>query len=310
MSMPSAPIQAVHTCLCDAGISVRTQLSLAACTTFRIGGNAALAAYPETAKEVRLILNACRAHDVRCAVIGNGSNLLCPDEGFDGCVLFTSAMKEIVFDGNIVTVGAGASLTAVCCAARDRGLAGLTFAYGIPGSVGGGVFMNAGAYGGELGDRILDVTYLSAATGEIVTYAGADCGFGYRTSRFCGSSDIILSARFLLEAGDADAIRAEMESISAARREKQPLEYPSAGSAFKRYPGRYTAQMIDEAGLKGYSVGGAQVSEKHAGFIINRGGATCEDVVSLIGHIRMRIGDLYDIDIEPEIRMIDDCIVM
>ena len=315
MSNQTAAIQAVHTRLSDAGVSVRTQISLASNTTFRIGGNAALAAFPETAEQVSAVLAVCRENGVPCAVVGNGSNLLCPDEGFDGCVLFTAAMKHMEIDGTTVTVGAGATLASVCCAARDRGLVGLSFAYGIPGTVGGAVYMNAGAYGGEISDCVIDVTCMNAKTGEIVTLDAADCGFGYRTSRFSGNadvpgtSDIILSVRLALSEGDSDAIRLEMEGISAARREKQPLEYPSAGSAFKRYPGRFTAQLIDEAGLKGYTVGGAQVSEKHAGFIINRGGATERDVITLIDQIRERIHTLHGIWIEPEIRCFSDCII-
>ena len=317
MSQPiSAAVQAVHTHLCDAGVPVKEQLSLASCTSFRIGGNAALAAYPENAEQVSAVLDACRDSGVSCAVVGNGSNLLCPDDGFDGCVLFTTAMKELVFDGTTVSVGAGATLASVCCAARDRGLAGLEFAYGIPGTIGGAVYMNAGAYGGEIGDRVIDVTYMDTETGQIATVPAADCGFGYRTSRFSGSadvpasSDIILSARLALEVGNAADIRAEMEDIAARRREKQPLEFPSAGSAFKRYPGRFTAQLIDEAGLKGYRIGGAQVSEKHAGFIINCGGATERDVFLLIETVRDRIHQRYGIFIEPEIRLLADCIIL
>ena len=300
---------AVHTRLTENNITVKEQLPLSAHTTFRIGGSAALAAFPENAEQVRTVLLACREYGVPCALVGNGSNLLCPDEGFAGCVLFTTAMKSITVDGNVITAGAGATLASICCTARDLGLAGLAFAYGIPGTLGGAVCMNAGAYGGEIGDRIIDVTYLDSKTGEIRTVPGAECQFAYRTSRFSEHPDILLSARISTEYGDTNAIRAEMEDITARRREKQPLEYPSAGSAFKRYPGYFTAQLIDEAGLKGTAVGGAQVSEKHAGFIINRGGATSADVLSLIDLLRERIHDLHNIWIEPEIRTISDCIL-
>lgn len=302
-------ISAVHTRLTEESINAKEQLSLAAHTTFRIGGPAALAAFPENAEQVRTVLLACRESGVPCALVGNGSNLLCPDEGFEGCVLFTTAMKEISVDGSIITAGAGAAVASICCTARDRGLAGLSFAYGIPGTLGGAVCMNAGAYGGEIADCILDVTCLDTETGDIVTIPGDACAFSYRTSRFLASRDIVLSARLGTAYGSADIIRAEMEDIAARRREKQPLEYPSAGSAFKRYPGRFTAQLIDEAGLKGFSVGGAQVSEKHAGFIINRGGATASDVQTLIAHIRKHIHDLHGIWIEPEIRTLSDCIL-
>ena len=299
----------VHTRLTENRIPVRTQLPLSAHTTFRIGGPAALAAFPENAEQVRTVLLTCKEYGVLCALVGNGSNLLCPDEGFDGCILFTTAMKNLSVDDTVITAGAGTALASICCTARDRGLAGLAFAWGIPGTLGGAVCMNAGAYGGEIGDRILDVTYLDGRTGEIQTISGSDCGFAYRTSRFSSQHEILLSARLSTEHGNQDAIRAEMEDIAARRREKQPLEYPSAGSAFKRYPGRFTAQLIDEAGLKGSTVGGAQVSEKHAGFIINRGGATTSDVLTLIEQIRERIYTLHGIWIEPEIRTLSDCIL-
>ena len=306
----SAAILAVHTRLTEKTVTVKEQLPLSAHTTFRIGGPAALAAFPENAEQVRTVLLTCRAYGIPCALVGNGSNLLCPDEGFAGCVLFTTAMKDITVEDTVITAGAGASLASICCTARDRGLTGLAFAYGIPGTLGGAVYMNAGAYGGEIGDCILDVTYLDTKTGEMHTVPGSACGFAYRTSRFAEHKDILLSARLCTEYGDTGAIRAEMEDIAARRREKQPLEYPSAGSAFKRYPGRFTAQLIDEAGLKGHSVGGAQVSEKHAGFIINRGGATASDVLSLMEQIRERIHTLHGIRIEPEIRTLEDCIIL
>lgn len=302
-------ISAVHTRLTQESVPTKEQLPLAAHTTIRIGGPAALAAFPENEAGVRTVLQICREANLPCAVVGAGSNLLCPDNGFAGCVLFTSGLRGISFDGTCVTAGAGVSLTALCCAARDRSLAGLAFAHGIPGSVGGAVYMNAGAYGGEVGDRITSVTVLNADTGTVTVIPHDACAFGYRTSAFTDGRQIVLSADFALEPGDSDAIRAEMEDISARRRDKQPLEYPSAGSAFKRYPGRFTAQLIDEAGLKGYAVGGAQVSEKHAGFIVNRGGATCTDVLTLIDRIRDRIEALHGIRIEPEIRLLSDCLV-
>ena len=307
--MPSQIQQAitsVHTRLHEESITVREQPSLAAYTTFRIGGCAALAAFPENAEQVRAVLAACRTYGVPCALVGNGSNLLCPDEGFAGCVLITSAMKDICIDDTVITAGAGATLASVCAAAREAGLA---FAYGIPGSVGGAVFMNAGAYGGEICDCIIDVTALDTQTGEVRVIPVRDCGFSYRTSRFAQRPELVLSVRLQTSHGETGLIRAEMEDIAARRREKQPLEYPSAGSAFKRYPGYFTAQLIDEAGLKGYTVGGAQVSEKHAGFIINRGDATASDVQTLIEHIQSRIYALHGIRIEQEIRTLSDCII-
>jgi len=301
-------ISALSLRLQNAGIQTMEDLPLSRYNTFHIGGNAALAAFPKTPQQLCAVLNACREEAIPCAVIGNGSNLLCDDDGFAGCVLLTTAMKAVSVSGTTVTAQAGASLAAVCTLARDHGLAGLTFAYGIPGSVGGAVYMNAGAYDGEVGDRITSVTYYDIPTGEIRTRPASECGFGYRISRFQGEAAVILSAEFALEAGDGAVIRAEMEDILFRRRDKQPLEYPSAGSAFKRYPGYFTAKLIDEAGFKGYSVGGAQVSEKHAGFIINRGGATASDVRTLIDEIRERIHKEHNIWIEAEIRGLADCI--
>ncbi len=303
-------ISAVHTRLTEESVTVKEQLSLAAHTTFRIGGPAALAAFPENAEQVLTVLSACREYGVPCALVGHGSNLLCPDEGFAGCVLFSTAMKQLTVNGTVITAGAGAALASICCTARDCGLAGLSFAYGIPGTLGGAVCMNAGAYGGEIGDCIMDVTYLDTESGNICTVPGNTCGFAYRTSRFSSHHDIVLSVRLSTEHGSTEIIRAEMEDIAARRREKQPLEYPSAGSAFKRYPGCFTAQLIDEAGLKGYTVGGAQVSEKHAGFIVNRGGASASDVLALMEQITERIHTLHGIRIEPEIRVLADCVIL
>ena len=183
-------ISAVHTRLTEASVTTKEQLSLAAYTTFRIGGPAALAAFPQTAAQVQTVLSACREYGVPCALVGNGSNLLCPDEGFSGCVLFTTAMKQITVDGTVITADAGATMASVCCTARDRGLAGLSFAYGIPGTLGGAVCMNAGAYGGEIGDCILDVTYLDTESGAVQIIPKSTCDFAYRHSvlippRYC-----------------------------------------------------------------------------------------------------------------------------
>lgn len=291
------------------GITPKHNVPLSAHTTFRIGGPAARTVSPTSKEDLITVLRACRETRVPCAIVGNGSNLLCPDEGFAGYVVFTDNMKLITADGTRMTAEAGASLGALCAAARDRGLAGLTFAHGIPGTVGGALYMNAGAYDGEIGSLVTSVTYYSPTDDRTHTVSGKDCGFGYRTSCFQGANLVLLSAVFTLTEGNSAEIRAEMEHISARRREKQPLEYPSAGSAFKRYPGYFTAKLIDDAGLKGYTVGGAQISEKHAGFIINRGGASCADVKALMTHVQARIQALYGVEIEPEIRTLSDCVL-
>ena len=282
---------------------------MASHTTFRIGGRVRYLLYPESADALIAAVTYCREKGIPCALVGNGSNLLWQDADFDSCVLFTSGMKRVTVDGTCVRADAGAHLSAVCIAARDAGLGGLAFAYGIPGSVGGAVYMNAGAYDGEVGQRITAVTYYDSFEDRVVTVPGEDCAFGYRTSVFSQKKAVILSAEFSLEKDDPAVIRAAMEDYLARRREKQPLEFPSAGSAFKRYPGYFTAKLIDEAGLKGYSVGGAQVSDKHAGFIVNRGGATAADVNTLIAYVKEKIFAQNGIWIEPEIRTVGDCLL-
>ncbi len=291
------------------GISYKTDCVMSAYTTFRIGGAVAYAVFPQTQEQLRTAVRLCRTYGVACALVGCGSNLLWDDEPFDGCVIFTTAMTRVWVDGTHITADAGASLSAVTVAARDAGLSGLSFAHGIPGSVGGAIFMNAGAYDGEIGDVTAAVTYFDLDSGEIVNVSHDDCAFAYRTSAFQNRNGVILSATFALRQGETDVIRAEMEDYLSRRREKQPLGLPNAGSAFKRYPGYFTAKLIDDAGLKGYAVGGAQVSEKHAGFIVNRGGATAHEVRTLIEAIRQKIFASDGILIEPEIRETKDCIL-
>lgn len=297
--------------LCAAHIPGERNIRMSAHTTFRIGGTAAAAAYPEHTDALIRLLKLCRTYSMPCALVGCGSNLLWDDEPFEGCVIFTDRMRQIHAAENTLEAGAGAHLSAVCCAARDAGLSGLAFAYGIPGSVGGAVYMNAGAYDGEIGEITASVTYYDIRRAETVTLPGEACGFGYRTSRFQENrtNTVILSACFSLQKGCREEIRAAMEGYLARRREKQPLEFPSAGSAFRRYPGYYTAKLIDEAGLKGYRVGGAEVSVKHAGFIVNRGGATAADVRTLMAEIERRIYETNGIRIEPEIRTTEDCML-
>ncbi len=302
----NAFLTALHAC----GIPYKTDVAMQAYTTFRIGGCVRYAVFPETPEQLCDVIRLCRAQALPCALVGCGSNLLWEDDCFDGCVIITTAMREISVCGSRLTAAAGASLSAVTLAARDAALAGVAFAYGIPGSVGGAVYMNAGAYGGEIGDVIASVTVYDPETDQIETVSREDCSFGYRTSRFQDTRTVILSAEFVLAPGCVSEIRAEMEDILSRRRDKQPLNYPSSGSAFKRYPGYYTAKLIDDAGLKGYSVGGAQVSEKHAGFIINRDRATAADVHALVAHVRDTIYQQNDIQIETEIRLRGDCLLL
>jgi len=271
-------------------------------TTFRIGGSAVLYAVCKSVDALCMLVSECRTREIPWLILGNGSNVLFADEGFDGVVISTTGLDRVTIEENTIMVEAGANLTAVSKVARDASLTGMEFAHGIPGSCGGAVFMNAGAYDGEMKNIVVESTYLDTAEGTLHTISTEEHAFGYRESIYRSHPDwIIVSARLALSRGNKNEITAKMDDFMSRRISKQPLEYPSAGSVFKRYPGRYTAQMIDEAGLKGASVGGAQVSEKHAGFIINTGSATCADVTELIRQIKEKIYEQFGICIECEL---------
>ena len=259
---------------------------LAGHTTFKIGGPAAFWCAPRNAAELRRILQHCRAQGVRVYLLGNGSNTLFDDAGFDGAVVDMRGLNEMKAsdaDTDLVriTAGAGQTLGRLCSKAQTLGLTGLEFACGIPGTVGGAVYMNAGAYGGELKDVLESVTFLDSDL-QLRTLPAADLKMGYRTSLFEENPDwCILSATVVLRHGDGAAVLARMQELLGRRKDKQPLEWPSAGSTFKRPQGAFAGKLIEECGLRGFTVGGAQISEKHCGFVINRGGATCADVVAL-----------------------------
>ena len=271
-------------------------------TTFRIGGEASLFVSPADEDQLIGVISYLEKNGIRYFLLGKGSNVLFDDAGYDGAVVSTSKLDKIsVSGGNEMTAQCGASFTYLASVAAENSLSGLEFAYGIPGSVGGAVFMNAGAYGSETAAVLKSSRYLDASDFTVKTLSHEEHLFGYRDSVFRHRPFIHLSSVFGLQAGDKTQIRAYMDELMQRRRDKQPLEYPSAGSVFKRYPGRYTAQMIDEAGLRGLSVGGAQVSEKHAGFIVNKGNATSSDVIALVGKVREAIKDKYGIEIECEI---------
>lgn len=270
-------------------------------TSFKIGGEARLFLTPYSANGLINCLRLCRENDIPVFILGNGSNLLVSDLGIEGAVIrIGEGMDEVRAEGNFIIAGAGARLGDVCRAALNASLTGLEFAYGIPGSIGGGIFMNAGAYGGELKDVCVSVTAVTKEL-ETVTYSASDCDFAYRHSRFAEDGGIVTEAVFELKKGDKAEIKAKMDDILSRRKDKQPLEYPSAGSVFRRPEGYFAGALIQEAGLKGVSVGGAQVSEKHAGFIINRGGATCEDVRSLIKHIQDKVYENSGVTLECEV---------
>lgn len=270
-------------------------------TTFRIGGDASLFVSPADEEQLIGVISYLEKNGIRYFLLGKGSNVLFDDAGYDGAVISTSKLDNISVCGNEITAQCGASFTYLASVAADNSLSGLEFAYGIPGSVGGAVFMNAGAYGSETAAVLKSSKYLDISDFTVKTLSLEEHLFGYRDSTFRHRHFILLSSVFGLQTGEKAQIRAYMDELMQRRRDKQPLEYPSAGSVFKRYPGRYTAQMIDEAGLRGLSVGGAQVSEKHAGFIVNKGNATSRDVTELVGKVREAIRDKYGIEIECEI---------
>ena len=268
-------------------------------TTFKIGGPAdVLIECGDCAKLPRLLAE-IQQKNIPLTVIGKGSNLLVADEGIRGVVLLVSDDKVSV-DGGIITASAGAKLSKLCNAALESGLSGLEFAFGIPGSVGGAVYMNAGAYGGEIKQVIVSVTSITR-DGKLILRSADELNLGYRTSVFKQNNEIILSAEFKLELAERNEIKAKMDDFIARRKDKQPLEYPSAGSTFKRPEGYFAGALIEQCGLKGFSIGGAEVSTKHAGFVINKGNATCRDVMDLIQHIQKTVLSKTGVALETEV---------
>lgn len=278
---------------------------LAKHTSFRIGGPARRMAFPRDGSQMVLLMEEAQVCGAAPLVIGNGTNLLFPDEGVDRLVVNTRDMSGVSLDAEgRVTAEVGASLARTAVFAQQHGLAGMEFAHGIPGSVGGAVCMNAGAYGGEMRQVVHSAVVLFPEEG-IRTLAGEELAFSYRHSLLTDRPDaVVLRAVLTLEAGEPAAIREKMDELMARRKASQPLEYPSAGSTFKRPEGYYAAALIDQCGLKGLTVGGAQVSEKHAGFIINRGGATCADVTALMTEIQKRVWEATGVRLEPEVKVI------
>ncbi|MGN0169165.1 MAG: UDP-N-acetylmuramate dehydrogenase [Lachnospiraceae bacterium] len=271
-------------------------------TTFRIGGPAELYIAPK-ADQIAGVVGLCRQFGVPCFVMGNGSNLLVGDLGIPGVVLEIGKQAgDITVDGTHITAQAGAFLASIAAAAAKQGLTGLEFASGIPGSLGGALVMNAGAYGGEMKQVVKEVTCLTPE-GEEVVLTGEQMEFGYRHSIIPEKGYIVLSAVLSLHTGDREQIQETMRRLNAQRAEKQPLQYPSAGSTFKRPEGYYAGKLIMDAGLSGYSVGGAQVSEKHCGFVINAKDATAQDVVQLMEDVRRIVKEKFGVELVPEVRM-------
>ena len=290
----------------DGGIKYERGCPLSSLTTFKIGGECTVAVFPCDKDQLLHAVLSTKETGARVKVIGRGSNLLCSDAGYDGIVIVSEGAKAISLDGDCLECESGASLTATAQAAAEASLESAEFMYGIPGTVGGGVFMNAGAYGGQMSDVVESVCYVDINTLECFTVSGEALDFSYRHSLFSAHPEYaVLSVRIKLKAGSKDEIQSKMRDFITRRREKQPLEYPSAGSTFKRCEGHYTSQLIDEAGLKGLRVGGAEVSEKHAGFVINRGGATARDVLALIEKVKAKIKEKYNLDIECEVEYLE-----
>ena len=275
-------------------------------TTFRIGGPADALALPKTPEEVAEVVRFCHEHAQPYYVLGNGSNLLVSDEGYRGLVLqLYRNFNDIQVNGETITVQSGAMLAAVARTAYQTGLTGLEFASGIPGTIGGEVVMNAGAYGGEMKNVLKEVTVLTKE-GEVLVIPAKALELGYRTSVIPKNGWIVLGAVLQLKKGDQEQILARMEELKEQRITKQPLDLPSAGSTFKRPEGYFAGKLIMDAGLRGFTVGGAQVSEKHCGFVVNRGNATAADVWELICEVKRRVKEMTGVELEPEVKLLGD----
>ena len=271
-------------------------------TTFRVGGPADYFVMPETAEEVQRVTELCRTEEVPCYVIGNGSNLLVSDDGYRGVILqIYRSMSGISVQGNIIRAQAGALLSAIAAKACENSLTGFEFAAGIPGTIGGASVMNAGAYGGEMKDVLKSVTVLDSA-GQIRRIDRENLEMGYRTSIIASQGNIRLDAVVVLSADSPEEIKARMDDLRTRRVTKQPLEYPSAGSTFKRPEGYFAGKLIQDAGLAGFQVGGAKVSEKHCGFVINTGNATAADIHSLMRQVSAKVEEKFGVALEPEVK--------
>ena len=285
---------------------VRLDEPMSAHTSFHIGGPADVLVIPAGLEDVRMVLHIAGEEQVPLTVIGNGSNLLVRDKGIRGIVLkLGNALKHWEQDGNTFVFDSGVSLAQCCRIIGDAGYTGMEFAVGIPGSLGGAVFMNAGAYDGEMKDTVVSVQVMTRS-GEIKTLDRDDLEFSYRHSSLQNSDAIVLTVTLRANEGDKEAIRAKMDDFSQRRISKQPLDIPSAGSTFKRPEGRFVGQMVEQSGLKGFRIGGAEVSVKHAGFIVNADHATAADVLQLIAYVRDKIQEDYNVTLIPEVLVLGE----
>lgn len=289
------------------GYDIRKNVRLADYTNTRVGGPADWAFWPKTIAQVKTVIEELHAYDraLPITILGNASNLIITDDGLRGLVIFLTDLAEIQVVEQTITASAGAAIIDVARVAQQNGLTGLEWAAGIPGSVGGAVYMNAGAYGGQV-DSVVSTIEVLTRTGEIKSITNADLAFAYRHSAVQETGDIILSATFALELGDKAAIDAMMEDFNTRRASKQPLEFSSCGSVFKRPVGYFAGKLIMDADLQGYTIGGAQVSTKHAGFIVNRGTASATDYIQVIRHVQQVVAEKYGVTLETEVRILGE----
>ena len=291
--------QQIAACRND-GIPCEENAALAPYTSMKIGGACDLLVKTADEKQLLTVLRLCRSENIPHFILGRGSNLLVSSAGWRGAVILLSGEKpEVEVRGNVLTAWAGVPLYALCSAALEHSLTGLEFAYGIPGSLGGALYMNAGAYGGEMKDVVTSCRYVGG-DGEIHEMSAAEMQLTYRHSVFSGSSMVITSVTMELVPGDKAEINSRMEELMQRRRDKQPLNFPSCGSTFKRPEGYFAAALIEECGLKGFTIGGAQVSEKHSGFVINRGHATFEDVMAVVNEVKRVVLEKKGVELECE----------
>lgn len=288
----------------DKNIELHLDVPLREHTSFKIGGPAKVFLLPKNLEGIKSSMEICKRYDEKPYILGNGSNVLFHDDGFDGVVIkIADNYSNVEMEGAVLRTSAGALLSTVAKGACRKGLTGFEFATGIPGTIGGAVIMNAGAYGGEMKDIVREVTLLDKE-GNIVVLKGSDMEFGYRTSRAATEEMVVLEAVIELEESDYDSVMETVRDLTQRRTSKQPLHLPSAGSTFKRPPGHYAGKLIQDAGLKGLKYGGAQVSEKHSGFVVSVDNATSEDVRTLIKLVQKRVYELMGVELETEIKII------
>ena len=275
-------------------------------TSFKVGGAIDVLVTPENSNEIIDIINACKEFDIPYYILGNGSNVVISDKGYRGVIIkITGKMGDATIDGNVITAQSGITLSKLSNLALNNNLSGLEFASGIPGTLGGAVFMNAGAYDGEMKNVIVSTKYINSS-GDIQEIPASEQDLSYRHSIFQENGGIILETVLSLNAGNYDDIKEKMDKFNKARKEKQPLELPSAGSAFKRPEGSYAGMLIEQSGLKGKTIGGAAISQKHSGFIVNIGNATAQDIKDLVEYTRNEVYSKFDIMLEPEIRFLGE----